>query len=78
MWQALLAAVGAADGVTRLQGVVRSAAVAASLGMFTLWQWRHCFLPVSLDFHSIISNKIPALGRLGDYTRWQGRGQELC
>jgi len=37
MRQPFLAAVGAAGGVAGLQGVVRPSAVAAALGMLSLW-----------------------------------------
>jgi hypothetical protein len=41
--QAHLAAVGAGHHVAGLQGVMRPAAVAATLGMLAFWKWCHFF-----------------------------------
>ena len=43
--QAHRAAIGAGGQVTRLQGIVGTAHIAAALRMFALWMWGHRLTP---------------------------------
>jgi len=39
--KALVATIGTGDEIIEYQGILRTAAITASLGMFALWMWGH-------------------------------------